>query len=39
MQSENILAWALNPKEHIKYKESLELQKKAKLKKQLDRKV
>lgn len=31
--SKNILAWALNPKEHIKYKESLELQKEDKIKK------
>ena len=31
--SKNILAWALNPKEHIKYKESLELQKEGKIKK------
>src|SRR5699024_7398103 len=31
--SKNILAWALNPKEHIKYKESLKLQKESKIKK------
>ncbi|PWG54504.1 RNA-guided endonuclease TnpB family protein [Ligilactobacillus salivarius] len=31
--SKNILAWALNPKEHIKYKESLALQKEGKIKK------
>ncbi len=30
--SRNILAWALNPKEHIKYKESLKLYKEGKIK-------
>lgn len=30
--SKNILAWALNPKEHIKYKESLKLYKEGKIK-------